>query len=278
MRGLIELEQVSFRYQNEASHVLENINLTIEQGEWVGIVGRNGSGKSTLAKLLNGLCLATSGVVRVNHTVLTDESKFQIRNHIGMVFQNPENQFVGTTVADDVAFGLENLAVPRETMIKRIDQSLEQVDMTAYKNHEPSRLSGGQKQRVALASVLAMQPEVIVLDEATSMLDPIGTDQVLSLIQELHEKLGVTVIMVTHDLNEAALADRVITLDAGTVWFDGKPRELLEKGDQLHEVGLEPPFVTKVYQQLTRQSLNITQEPLHYEELVDELWRLYLKT
>ncbi|WP_411954458.1 energy-coupling factor transporter ATPase [Alkalibacillus sp. S2W] len=278
MRGLIELEQVSFRYQNEASHVLENINLTIEPGEWVAIVGRNGSGKSTLAKLLNGLCLATSGVVQVNHTVLTDESKHQVRTQIGMVFQNPENQFVGTTVADDVAFGLENLAVPRETIIKRIDQSLEQVGMTAYKDHEPSRLSGGQKQRVALASVLAMQPEVIVLDEATSMLDPIGKEQVLSLIQELQEQLGVTVIMVTHDLNEAALADRVITLDEGTVWFDGKPRELLEKGDQLHEVGLEPPFVTKVYQQLTRQSIDITQEPLHYEELVDELWRLYLKT
>ncbi|MFD1390052.1 energy-coupling factor transporter ATPase [Alkalibacillus flavidus] len=278
MLGLIELEQVSFRYQNEASHVLENINLTIEHGEWVAIVGRNGSGKSTLAKLLNGLCLATSGVVRVNQTVLTDESKHQARHYIGMVFQNPENQFVGTTVADDVAFGLENLAVPRETMIKRIDQSLEQVDMTIYKDHEPSRLSGGQKQRVALASVLAMQPEVIVLDEATSMLDPIGKKQVLSLIQELQEQLGVTVIMVTHDLNEAALADRVITLDEGTVWFDGKPRELLEKGDQLHEVGLEPPFVTKVYQQLTRQSIDITQEPLHYEELVDELWRLYLKT
>ncbi|MET3684003.1 energy-coupling factor transport system ATP-binding protein [Alkalibacillus flavidus] len=275
---MIELEQVSFRYQNEASHVLENINLTIEHGEWVAIVGRNGSGKSTLAKLLNGLCLATSGVVRVNQTVLTDESKHQARHYIGMVFQNPENQFVGTTVADDVAFGLENLAVPRETMIKRIDQSLEQVDMTIYKDHEPSRLSGGQKQRVALASVLAMQPEVIVLDEATSMLDPIGKKQVLSLIQELQEQLGVTVIMVTHDLNEAALADRVITLDEGTVWFDGKPRELLEKGDQLHEVGLEPPFVTKVYQQLTRQSIDITQEPLHYEELVDELWRLYLKT
>ncbi|GAA0470344.1 energy-coupling factor ABC transporter ATP-binding protein [Alkalibacillus silvisoli] len=275
---MIEFNQVSFRYKPHTTNVIDNFNLTINRGEWIALVGHNGSGKSTVAKLINGLLMPNDGIVTVDGTQVSQESIYEIRKHVGMIFQNPENQFVGTTVIDDVAFGLENLGVPRDEMIGRIDESLKQVDMALYKWHEPIKLSGGQKQRVAIAGVLAMRPDVIVFDEATSMLDPTGKKELIQMIRSLHEKHHLTVITITHDLNEAAYADRVVALSEGEVWFQGAPRRLFQYGEKLQEVGLEPTFVTRVYSELQKHSIEIKQEPLHFKELVDELWTSYLKT
>ncbi|WP_192808115.1 energy-coupling factor transporter ATPase [Alkalibacillus haloalkaliphilus] len=275
---LIQFDQVSFQYKSNSPYVLNGINLSVGKGEWVSILGQNGSGKSTAAKLLNGLLRPIEGRVIIGNIEITDETVYQVRRHVGMVFQNPENQFVGTTVLDDVAFGLENIGVPREEMINRIDESLKQVGMLEYKNHEPTRLSGGQKQRVAIASVLAMRPKIIVFDEATSMLDPVGKKEIIETMQYLHKQYNLTIITITHDLNEAAYSDRIITLHNGRVWFQGTPRNLFQYGEKLEEIGLEPTFVTKVYQSLKRESFHIKEEPIHFKELVDELWTLYLKT
>ncbi|MDV2582641.1 energy-coupling factor transporter ATPase [Alkalibacillus haloalkaliphilus] len=275
---LIQFDQVSFQYKPNTPYVLNDINLTVSEGEWVSILGQNGSGKSTAAKLINGLLRPIEGRVIIGDIEITDETVYQVRRQVGMVFQNPENQFVGTTVLDDVAFGLENIGVPREEMIDRIDQSLKQVGMLEYKNHEPTRLSGGQKQRVAIASVLAMKPKIIVFDEATSMLDPVGKKEIIETMQYLHKHYKLTIIMITHDLNEAAYSDHVITLHKGRVWLQGTPRNLFQYGEKLEEVGLEPTLVTKVYQSLKRESFHIKEEPIHFKELVDELWTLYLKT
>nr|WP_017187084.1 energy-coupling factor transporter ATPase [Alkalibacillus haloalkaliphilus] len=275
---MIQFDQVSFQYKSNSPYVLNGINLSVGKGEWVSILGQNGSGKSTAAKLLNGLLRPIEGRVIIGNIEITDETVYQVRRHVGMVFQNPENQFVGTTVLDDVAFGLENIGVPREEMINRIDESLKQVGMLEYKNHEPTRLSGGQKQRVAIASVLAMRPKIIVFDEATSMLDPVGKKEIIETMQYLHKQYNLTIITITHDLNEAAYSDRIITLHNGRVWFQGTPRNLFQYGEKLEEIGLEPTFVTKVYQSLKRESFHIKEEPIHFKELVDELWTLYLKT
>ncbi|MDQ0352448.1 energy-coupling factor transport system ATP-binding protein [Alkalibacillus filiformis] len=275
---MIQFDQVSYQYKSNSPYVLNDVNLSIDEGEWVSILGQNGSGKSTAAKLLNGLLRPVEGRVIIDDTEITDDTVYQVRRHVGMVFQNPENQFVGTTVLDDVAFGLENIGVPREEMIKRIDESLKQVDMLEYKNHEPTKLSGGQKQRIAIASVLAMRPEIIVFDEATSMLDPIGKKEIIETMRYLHEQYNLTIITITHDLNEAAYSDRVITLHNGSIWFQGTPRHLFQYGEKLEEVGLEPTLITKVYHSLKRESFAVKEEPLHFKELVDELWTLYLKT
>ncbi|WP_027964762.1 energy-coupling factor transporter ATPase [Halalkalibacillus halophilus] len=274
---MISFQDVSFQYKESDPYVLKNINLEIEQGEWVSIVGHNGSGKSTAAKLMNGLAIATEGEVVVDERAVSEETIYEIRRKLGMVFQNPENQFVGTTVADDVAFGMENLGVERSEMEVRLKQSLEAVRMKGYEDQEPHRLSGGQKQRIAIAGILAMQPEVIVFDEATTMLDPRGKKDLLDTIQELRKERNLTIVTITHDLNEASYSDRVIVLNQGEVHFEGTPRKLLEQHEMLPLIGLEAPFVTELHQQIKKHGLTITHEPLHYKELVDELWKLHLK-
>lgn len=225
---LISVEDIVFRYRKDAERrALDGVSLQVYEGEWLAIVGHNGSGKSTLARALNGLILPESGDIEVAGIQLTEESVWEVRKKIGMVFQNPDNQFVGTTVRDDVAFGLENNGVPREEMIERVDWAVKQVNMQDFLDQEPHHLSGGQKQRVAIAGVIAARPDIIILDEATSMLDPIGREEVLETVRHLKEQGMATVISITHDLNEAAKADRIIVMNGGKNMLKGRLKRFL---------------------------------------------------
>lgn len=272
---MIQFDNVSFKYQSSTNFVISNISFQINRGEWVSLVGHNGSGKSTIAKLMNGLLLPNEGSIIVNGLTVNEQTIWDVRREVGMVFQNPENQFVGTTVVDDVAFGLENLGVEREEMKKRIKESLEIVGMSQYELHEPHRLSGGQKQRIAIASVLAILPNVIIFDEASTMLDPIGKKELIETIQKLRQDRDLTIISITHDLNEVAYTDRAIALNQGQIWFDGTPRDLFNKYDQLKEIGLLPPLVTELTFALKENGINIDQQPLNLKEMVDQLWTLH---
>ncbi|MGM8216157.1 energy-coupling factor transporter ATPase [Bacillaceae bacterium W0354] len=274
---MIQFKNITFKYDSHSEKVLDKISFTIKRGEWVSLVGHNGSGKSTIAKLMNGLLLPTEGEIIINDMTLNDQTIWDVRREVGMVFQNPENQFVGTTVIDDVAFGLENIGVEREEMKKRIDQSLAAVGMLDYKMHEPHRLSGGQKQRVAIASILAIMPNVIIFDEASTMLDPTGRLELIETIKSLRRKNELTIISITHDLNEAVQSDRIIALNKGEIWFDGKPEQLLEKSDELPSIDLLPPLVTQIVQALKHNGIEFVKEPLQLKELVDQLWTLHLK-
>ncbi|WP_408008958.1 energy-coupling factor ABC transporter ATP-binding protein [Pseudalkalibacillus sp. A8] len=273
MKELIVVEDVSFRYEEEGPYRLSKVNLKVPKGEWLSIVGHNGSGKSTLAKLLNGLLLPDEGTVTIG-SKRTDQEEhlWEIRKQVGMVFQNPDNQFVGTTVKDDVAFGLENNGVPREEMIERISDSLARVQMTEYENQEPHQLSGGQKQRVAIAGVLAQKPDVIVLDEATSMLDPIGRKEVLQTIRELNEKDGITVLSITHDLEEAIKADRMIVMKLGEMVVSGEPKEVFQDTELLLDTGLELPFSLNIQKKLKEKGILLPAPTLTQSELVEALW------
>ncbi|MFC0525742.1 energy-coupling factor ABC transporter ATP-binding protein [Pontibacillus salicampi] len=272
-RGFLSFQDVSFRYQEDQPNILKQLNMTIHPNEWVAIIGHNGSGKSTIAKLMNGLLFPQEGQIVVDDLSLQEENIWSIRKKVGMVFQNPDNQFVGTTVVDDVAFGLENHGVPREEMIERINSSLEAVGMTEYKNHEPHRLSGGQKQRVAIASVLAVAPEMIILDEATAMLDPYGRREIMSTIHHLRSQRDVSVVTITHDVNEVTLADRVIVMNKGEIWYEGTPRDVFAKKSELHDIGLGVPLVTQVAHELKELGLTMEEEPITHKELVDVLWK-----
>ncbi len=275
---MIKLNNVSFKYSEEATPVVKQLSLTIHEGEWVSLVGHNGSGKSTVAKLMNGLLLPAEGTILIDNMELNESTIWEARKKIGMVFQNPENQFVGTTVMDDVVFGLENLGIKKDEMEKRMIDSLKLVGMLDYKLHEPHRLSGGQKQRVAIAGVLAIMPDVIIFDEASTMLDPNGKKELIQTIKQLRKERDLTMITITHDLNEVAHTDRVVALNEGEKWFDGSPRELFKKYDELSEIGLLPPFTTELARVLKANQIHLTEEPLNYKELVDQLWTLYLKT
>ncbi|MFC0274165.1 energy-coupling factor ABC transporter ATP-binding protein [Metabacillus herbersteinensis] len=274
---IITIENISFTYHDESTPALNSVSLSVEQGEWLAIVGHNGSGKSTLARILNGLILPQSGRVSVCGVDLSEESIWEIRKQVGMVFQNPDNQFVGTTVIDDVAFGLENNGIPREEMVKRIDWSTKQVKMEAFLDQEPHHLSGGQKQRVAIAGVIAVQPTILILDEATSMLDPIGRSEVLETVRLLKDQGIVTVISITHDLEEAAKADRVIVLNRGEKFAEGTPSEIFSLDHKLVEIGLDLPFSYIVSKKLKEAGIPIQQDHLSEESLVNELWTLQLK-
>lgn len=275
---LIEVENISFRYHADENWILQNISLDVYQGEWLAIIGHNGSGKSTLAKCLNGLLLPEEGDVTIQGKATSDEEKiWEIRQQVGIVFQNPDNQFVGTTVRDDVAFGLENHGVPREKMIQRINNSLELVNMTAFIDQEPHRLSGGQKQRVAIAGVIALQPSIIILDEATSMLDPKGRKDVIDTMHQLNKEQGITVISITHDLEEAVDADRILVMNQGKLIDQGTPKEVFQSPDQLLTIGLDLPFSIKMRQQLMESGLELSQGSLTQTELVEELWTLQSK-
>ena len=223
----LRIKNISFQYPGAATYALKDVSFSLYEGEWVSIIGQNGSGKSTLAKLLNGLFLPEAGTIIINDTmVLSEETVWDVRKQIGMVFQNPDNQFVGTTVQDDVVFGLENIGMPREQMIERLEQALQLVRMEDFLNDEPHSLSGGQKQRVAIAGVLALQPSILILDEATSMLDPQGRREVVETVRQLVTQKGITVLSITHDLEEAAQSDRVIILNKGEILEEGTPEKI----------------------------------------------------
>jgi len=273
---LVSVDSLSFMYEDQQTKALDNVSFQIKEGEWVAIVGHNGSGKSTLAKLLNGLYFTKEGSIRIGDIVISEETVWDARKRVGMVFQNPDNQFVGTTVKDDVAFGLENNAIPREEMHKRVEAALEKVNMLSFLDQEPHHLSGGQKQRVAIAGVIALKPSIIVLDEATSMLDPQGRQEVLDLIKELKQE-NMTVISITHDLDEAARADRIIIMNKGQVYQEGKPSEIFQLEKELIEIGLDIPFAIRLRSGLEAQGIQVDKITLTEEELVTELWTSHFK-
>lgn len=267
---IIEFKNVSFSYDD--NEVLKNISLRIAKGEFVAVLGYNGSGKSTLAKHMNAILLPKSGEVLVDGMSTADESKLlDIRSKIGMVFQNPDNQIVATIVEEDVAFAPENMGVQPAEIRRRVDDSLARVGMSEYLKSTPSKLSGGQKQRVAIAGVLAMQPECIVLDEPTAMLDPSGRARVLATIRELNESLGMTVVLITHYMDEAAMADRVVVLGDGAVAMDGAPKQVFSKGDRLRSLGLDVPAVTAFCDILREGGANLPDGIITVDECVEAL-------
>ncbi len=277
-KKLIEFRNVSFRYGDEQPWVLKNCSFTIYENEWVAIIGHNGSGKSTIAKLMNGLLFPQEGEIFIDDKQVNSESVWDVRKDVGMVFQNPDNQFVGTTVQDDVAFGMENRGLPREEMLKRLDDVLSAVGMEDYRITEPHRLSGGQKQRVAIASVLAISPKVIILDEATAMLDPKGRNEIMKTIAGVQKVKEVTLLTITHDLQEVIQADRAIVMNDGQIWAEGVPREIFSKKEALRKIGLDVPFVSRLADVLKAEAIPVTQEPLNHEELLEDLWILHSRT
>ncbi|WP_449538499.1 energy-coupling factor ABC transporter ATP-binding protein [Ferdinandcohnia sp. Marseille-Q9671] len=272
--NLLVVDQISFKYSEEAMLALENLSFSVQKGEWLAIVGHNGSGKSTLARILNGLLLPQTGTVTIEDIQLNENTIWEVRKKIGMVFQNPDNQFVGTTVKDDIAFGMENNGIPREIMTSRIDRVINMVKMGEFLEHEPHQLSGGQKQRVAIAGVLAVQPDLIILDEATSMLDPIGRIEVLETIKKIKNESNITVLSITHDLEEAARADRMIVMNQGKLFAEGSPDEIFALDEKLVEIGLDLPFSVKVSKKLRSMGVPLTKNHITEEGLVDELWTL----
>ncbi|WP_077324017.1 energy-coupling factor ABC transporter ATP-binding protein [Virgibacillus siamensis] len=273
---LIEFRNVSFRYGEEQPWVLNNCSFEIYENESMAIIGHNGSGKSTIAKLMNGLLFPQEGEIIINGQKLTNESVWEIRKDVGMVFQNPDNQFVGTTVQDDVAFGMENRGLPRAEMVKRIDETLNAVGMQDYRLTEPHKLSGGQKQRVAIAGVLAISPKVLILDEATAMLDPKGRSEIMNIISSVQNGRELSLITITHDLQEVVQAERVIVMNEGEIWGEAAPREIFSKKEALRKIGLDVPFIAQLSDELKKAGVTVTSEPLNHEELLEDLWKSHL--
>ena len=275
MSEILSFNHVVFSYDIEEENrkpALNGVSFSVQKGEWLSIVGHNGSGKSTIAKLICGLLLPQEGEVRFEKDVISEDNLWDIRAQVGIVFQNPDNQFVGATVQDDVAFSLENIGVPHDEMVKRVEKALAQVHMEEYLNHEPHHLSGGQKQRVAIAGAVAMEPKLLILDEATSMLDPQGREEVLQTVKLLKEELGVTVISITHDLEEAALADRILFMNQGEKFAEGTPTEIFALDEVLTEHGLDLPFAMKMSKLLKVEGVHINALNITEEELVNDLW------
>ncbi len=275
--ALLSMENVSFSY-DKINNAVKNVSLVVEEGEYVAIIGHNGSGKSTLAKLFNGLCKPDEGKVTVEGFSSDDKkSLFEIRKRVGVVFQNPDNQLVASIVEDDVAFGPENLGVKREEIGERIDFALSAVGMQAFKKSSPTRLSGGQKQRIAIAGVLAIKPKVLVLDESTAMLDPKGRKEVLSVVEKLNKEQGVTVINITHYMDEVVRADKVLVINDGKIALVGSPKEIFAKKDQLKSFGLELPLPSIVAEKLIALGVNLPDGILTEEQLAEELCALKQK-
>ncbi|MDT2807720.1 energy-coupling factor ABC transporter ATP-binding protein [Vagococcus lutrae] len=273
MEPIIELQGLNYRYQPDSDRqALTNVSTTIYRGEWIAVIGHNGSGKSTLAKAINGLIVPQKGTVLVDGLPMNEENVWNIRKKIGMVFQNPDNQFVGATVEDDVAFGLENQGVPHDEMVALVEASLEKVRMLAFREKEPARLSGGQKQRVAIAGVVALSPDVIILDEATSMLDPKGRFEVINTIQKLREEKQLTVISITHDIDEAANANRILVMKQGELIKEGSPEEIFTAGERLIEMGLDLPFPEKLKLEMAKVGLDVPAAYMSEEGMVEWLW------
>ncbi|AMX84815.1 energy-coupling factor transporter ATPase [Geobacillus subterraneus] len=274
---ILSIEGVYFRYLNQSEYAVQNVSFQAERGEWLAIVGHNGSGKSTIARLLIGLLRPERGAIRLFGRPLDETTVWDVRRRVGMVFQNPDNQFVGTTVEDDIAFALENNGIPRDEMVERIHEAVHQVHMESFLEHEPHRLSGGQKQRVAIAGILALRPDMIILDEATSMLDPRGREEVLETVRRLNRQQRITVLSITHDLEEAAKADRIIVMNKGEVMAEGTPEQIFRLGGKLERIGLDLPFAVKMGSRLRERGIPLRLGHLTTEELVEELWTLYSK-
>ena len=275
---MIEIKNLKFKYnQDQTSYTLNDVSFHVKHGEWLSIVGHNGSGKSTTARLIDGLLVADSGQIIVDGQELTEETVWDIRDKIGMVFQNPDNQFVGATVEDDVAFGLENKGLPYKEMVSRVQEALSFVGMMDFKDREPARLSGGQKQRVAIAGIIAMRPSILILDEATSMLDPEGRQELIQYIEDIRQQYGMTVLSITHDLDEVAMSNRVLVLKQGKVESISSPRELFSRGSELVDLGLDIPFSALLTQKLKNQGLIDCEGYLTEKELVEQLWEYLSK-
>ncbi|ABN45724.1 ABC-type cobalt transport system, ATPase component, putative [Streptococcus sanguinis SK36] len=277
MENIIEVRNLKYKYDSESeNYTLNDVSFQVKKGEWLSIVGHNGSGKSTTVRLIDGLLEAESGDIIISGDKLTAENVWEKRRQIGMVFQNPDNQFVGATVEDDVAFGLENQGLDYDLMVERVQQALELVGMQDFKEREPARLSGGQKQRVAVAGVVALRPDIIILDEATSMLDPEGRLDLIQTVKKIKDSNQLTVISITHDLDEIALSDRVLVMKEGQVESTATPRELFSRED-LEELGLDQPFVNQVKVALRQSGLSLPDSYLTEKELQDQLWALLSK-
>lgn len=281
MEKFIEAKNITFSYVNEMEDppikttVFENLSLDISKGEFVAILGHNGSGKSTLAKCFNAINIPEEGDVFVNGMSIKDQSKIlDIRQSVGMVFQNPDNQIVATVVEEDVAFALENMGVESGEIRRRVDEALKTVGMYDYREHAPHKLSGGQKQRVAIAGILAMQPDCILLDEPTAMLDPKGRREVLKTVKELNENKGVTIVLITHYMDEAAQADRVVVVDSGKIVMDDKPKKIFSKVDEIKSLGLDVPQVTELVHSLNIDGFDLDSEIITEDECADALYEL----
>lgn len=269
----VEVKNLTFSY-DQKKNAVEDVSFSVEKGVYATIIGHNGSGKSTVAKLITGLLEKKSGTILIEGLELNDENLRELRNRIGIVFQNPDNQFIGSTVRDDIAFGLENHCVPQTDMDDIINEFAEKVRMTKYLDHEPTRLSGGQKQRVAIAGVLAMHPDVIVFDEATSMLDPQGKDEIKKLIRNLHKDKGLTILSITHDIEEVTASDYVIAMNRGKVALCGTPEEIFRDTDKLRSVNIALPFALQFEEELRRCGVKMNRT-ITMEGLVEELCRLH---
>ena len=274
MKSVVDVKNLSFRYKESQEYYdVKDITFHVKRGEWLSIVGHNGSGKSTTVRLIDGLLEAESGEIVIDGQRLTEENIWNIRRQIGMVFQNPDNQFVGATVEDDVAFGLENQGLSRQEMKKRVEEALDLVGMLDFKKREPARLSGGQKQRVAIAGVVALRPAILILDEATSMLDPEGRRELIETVKGIRKDYDMTVISITHDLEEVAMSDRVLIMKKGEIESTSSPRELFSRND-LDQIGLDDPFANQLKHSLSQNGYDLPENYLTESELEDKLWEL----
>ena len=271
---IIRLKDVVFKYEGSERPAVDGVCLDVQAGEFLAVLGRNGSGKSTLARLLNALLIPTSGTVEVDGLVATEDNPYPVREVCGMVFQNPDNQIVATVVEEDCAFGLENRGVPSDEIRRRVDEALTEVGMRERALSSPSMLSGGQKQRVAIAGVLAMRPKIIVFDESTAMLDPIGRRDVFRLARRINREEGITVIWITHFMEEAVQADRVVVMEDGKVELIDEPRQVFSNVDQVLMYGLDVPEMMKLAAKLREAGVNVPKETLTVEEMAVELCRL----
>lgn len=279
MNTMIECRNLIFKYtageNQEEKIAINDVNLQIKEGEFIAILGHNGSGKSTMAKHMNALLIPTEGKMLVNKMDTSDMNNlWNIRETAGMVFQNPDNQLVATIVEEDVAFGPENLGVSPEEIRKRVDEALERVGMSEYKRHAPHLLSGGQKQRIAIAGILAMKPKCIIFDEPTAMLDPSGRKEVLDTIIDLNKNYGITVILITHYMDEAAKSDRIVVMDKGKLILDGKPRDVFSNVEKMKSIGLDVPQVTELSYELQKAGINIDTRILDVNEMVNAICQL----
>ena len=269
--SIISVKNLYFKYKEDENYILKDINIDIEKGEFIVVIGHNGSGKSTFAKMLNGILTPTKGYIKVKEIdVLNENNLLDVRKNVGMVFQNPDNQLISSIVEEDVAFALENLGIPQDEMIRRVNETLEKVGMLEYKKHATHKLSGGQKQRIAIAGVVIMMPSVLVLDEPTSMLDPQGREEVMNVIQELN-KSGITVIMITHYMNEAILADRVFVINEGEILLEGTPHYVFQNAGLLKSIGLDIPQSTELMFELRKLNFKVPLSILSIEECINTI-------
>lgn len=275
MEKIIEVKDLTFEYEDNAK-TIDHISFHIQKGSYTTILGHNGSGKSTIAKLLMGLLEKKSGIIIVGGKELNEENLYDVRSQIGIVFQNPDNQFIGATVRDDIAFGLENMCVDPALMDDIINEYASKVGMSDFLDHEPTKLSGGQKQRVAIAGILAMAPSIIILDEATSMLDPRGRNEMNKLVHQLNKDKNMTILSITHDIEEAALSDEVILLNKGQILDQGKPEDVLMKEEQMKSLSLDVPFAYKISKALHEQGKPV-EKTINQEKLVKQLCQLHSK-